>query len=109
MGLLCPNLVAYFFMRDGSLIGRQARPWVYPAPGAEGRGYDIYDERFQSHLSEQVRGWKGELGFSPGAVRVRAFFDEEYYVGFEEAADDEIVFYWAKEYFLAPDGEVEST
>ncbi len=115
LGLLCPSLVAYFFTPDGGLIGREVRPWEYPAPGAEGIGYAIYDKRFQGHLAEQMQGWKQELGFSPGPIRVGAFFDEEYYVGFEQSdeqglgASDEIVFYWAKEYFLAPDGEGEST
>ncbi len=116
LGLLCPSLVAYFFSPDGGLMGREVRSWEHPAPGAEGIGYSIYDKQFQGRLAEQMQGWKQELHFSPGPIHVEAFFDEEYYVGFEEEAidqaeeaDDEIVFYWAKEYFLATDGEVEST
>jgi len=38
MGLLCPNLVCYFFSSEGVLLAPEVRPWRYPAPGMSGQG-----------------------------------------------------------------------
>lgn len=109
MGLLCPSLVAYFFSPNGWLLGREVRPWHYPAPGAQGEGYDIYDERFQTRLGEQMRGWMKDIGFLARPICVEAFADEEFSVGIADEEDAGTVLYWAKEYYLSSDGEVEST
>lgn len=135
MGLLCPYIVAYFFTQDGSQIKRERREWLVAAPRMGGDGpYQIYEPGFEATLSEQISQWQEELGFSPELIRVQKFFDPEMYVGIEQVPDhlqdvdesDEdfeelqadlrewegsgsFVFYWAKDYFMASDGEVEST
>lgn len=130
MGLLCPELVTFFFSPDGALIGREARPWDYPAPQFHGDGpYQIYDAEFRRRLEEQMSGWKSALGFEAQTIGVQAFFDREYYVGVEELPGPEeeedwegeaevleawreqgvFTFYWAKDYIMSADGEVEST
>ena len=115
LGLIAPCLVAYFFSQDGRLLGREARPWRYPAPDAEGERYKIYegynvcDQRFQIHLGEQMRGWMKEMGFIAGPIQVEAFRDEEFSVEVYDGEDAGIILHWAKEYSLSPEGEVMST
>jgi hypothetical protein len=130
MGLLCPELVAYFFTPDGTLLHREIRPWNYPASrfGDDGP-YQIYDAEFSHRLSDQIADWQQEMGFEPKQIRVKEFFDEEHSVGIKtlpepgedpdwdedaetlEAWREEGIFefYWAKDYLMSADGNVEST
>ena len=137
MGLLCPNLVAYFFSADGVLLDPERRLWNYPASRMEGNGpFKTHDREFMRRLAKQMAEWKREIGFSSKAIRVEQFFDEEGYVGIEmvpeflanlDWCEDEeereeterqrqewveqgkFVFYWAKDYHMTADGAVEST
>jgi len=137
MGLLCPHLVAYTFSCDGELQHIEVRDWNYPAPrmGADGP-YKIHDPLFLHNLTLQFTAWWQEIGFHPQSITVQSFFDEERFVGIQPVPDwlidgydgesDEgrlqreqdrqewydsgsFVFWWAKNYFMSPDGEVEST
>jgi hypothetical protein len=139
MGLLCPNVVAYFFARSGELLNREVRPWEYPAPShGEDGPYKIYDSEFERHLSAQISRWQNEIGYHGQAISVQPFFDEEFFVGAceiprelldltdadedereeleeelalweERKADGEFVFYWAKDYLMSADGTVLAT
>src|SRR4051812_41642963 len=59
MGLLCPELVAYCFSPGGALLGREARPWNYPAPRSGDGPYRIYDPEFRRHLNDQTSLFAG--------------------------------------------------
>ncbi len=136
MGLLCPNLVVYFFSPEGVLLGHEVRPWRHPAPGSSGQGYHIYDSEFQHSLAEQFSEWSREIGLKSGGIQVQRFFDEEECVGIEDLPEHyenldlwedpderqlveqerrewltqgQFVFWWAKDYYMAADGEVDST
>jgi hypothetical protein len=138
MGLLCPHLVAYFFDGKGLLLADEHRPWTTPAPTTEPNGpYDIYDAAFEKAFAKQMRQWKSELGFRPGTIKIRAFLDDRHPVGItlfpdhlnpdeignldedeqrafaesraEWIAEGQFVWWWAKDYEMAKDGEVEST
>ena len=134
LGLLSPQVVLYFFDADGVLLERQARDWEHPAPRlGESDIWLIGNAEFKRRLAGQITRWQQEIGFAPGAIRVRWFFDEEYSVGIatlpeslrdlswcedeaerqemkaeikEWQAEGRFVFFWAKEYLMAPDGEV---
>jgi hypothetical protein len=139
MGLLCPDVIAYFFAPSGELLHREIRPWEYPAPrhGEDGP-YKIYDSEFEKHLFAQISRWQGEIGYHEQAIGVQPFFDEERFVGAceiphelldlsdadedeqeeleeelalwkERKAAGEFVFYWAKDYLMSTDGTVEAT
>jgi hypothetical protein len=110
LGLLCPNLMLYRFDGDGNQIGREARPWRYPAEQRQGV-YAIYDPIFRERLARQIAAWKAEVGFVEDRIDVAAFYDEEYDVGIELAQNDEcaFVFWWAKDYWMDDQGGVEST
>lgn len=85
MGLLCPEVVAYFFAPDGSFLQREACPWEYPAPRMGDDGpYQIYDDEFERRLGEQIRVWQDVIGFASGAIRVLPFRDDAYYVGVQD-------------------------
>jgi hypothetical protein len=139
MGLLCPNLVAYFFDANGNLLGDENRSWNHPAPRKGAGPYQIYDEAFQSALAAQFQEWQQTLGFSLCAIRVREFLDERHPVGIELFPDslqptvDEwqsmneqeqqdvqqaqtkwkvsgtFVWWWAEDYWIKPDGTVGSS
>jgi hypothetical protein len=137
MGLLCPTLVAYFFAPDGVLLRTEERPWDYPAPRLHGTGpYSIYDPEFRSKLQLQFASWQAEIGFRPEVIWIQAFLDLERFVGIEAIpehlltgeededaaecierekalqdwiANGNFVFWWAKDYYMSKDGEVEST
>jgi hypothetical protein len=141
MGLLCPELVAYFFDAHGSLVGAQRRTWSDAAADVAGRvpPYRIFNDEFKALIGLQRREWEGELGFRTATIHVKEFFDHELGVGIEllpaylreiETApwfrdtqereraaklrnrwveDGNFVWYWAKDYYMSPTGEVEST
>lgn len=78
MGLFCPNLVAFYFDRDGNLLRTEHRPVpffrdVIPP-------YDIYDGR----IRPMIEDWKAEMGFGPATIRVKQFFSDEHYIGIED-------------------------
>jgi hypothetical protein len=132
MGLLCPNLVAVFFDSSGNFLETQKRALPFMRPKGP---YDIYDKR----IGPQLRCWQKEIGFRPGTVKVRRFSLPEEGVGiddlpghFQEFVDERsqfiesdgedyremirawqdagnFVFWWAKDYWMDRDGDVEST
>jgi len=138
LGLLCPHLVAYFFDAQGNLLGDEHRPWASPAPRPDPDGpFDIYDETFRAALAQQQKAWMKELGFRKRAIKVREFFDPRHPVGIQRVPDHfkldagegldpeqragweesraawleggSYVWWWADEYEVDEDGEVEST
>lgn len=110
IGLLCPNLLLFRFDKDGALIGRELRPWSFPAPWRNGV-YAIHDPMFQTRLAEQIASWQTELGFTEERITVRRFFDDEHWVGIDlpEDASCAFVFWWAKDYWMDEAGDVQST
>jgi hypothetical protein len=62
LGLLCPNVVLYRFDGNGNRIGREVRPWHYPAEQRKGV-YAIYDPKSAKHLANQIEAGRSELGF----------------------------------------------
>ncbi len=78
MGLLCPDLVAFFFDAGGNLLNVEHRPvsffqGVTPP-------YDIFDERIPALIDE----WQVEMGFQPSTIKVKKFFFQELYIGIED-------------------------
>lgn len=138
MGLLCPNLVAFFFDEQGNLNQKESRLWEYPATRRDGI-YQIYDDAFRAALAQQKSRWKTEVGFQPGVIHIKQFYDEAHTVGIEilpehyqdlETSDEfedeeerqgwmqdrdawlergEFVWWWAKDYYMNAAGEVDST
>jgi hypothetical protein len=135
MGLLCPNLVTFFFTASGA-PGDKRRDACDPAPPQNGGAYQIYDRAFVAGFKKQLAAWQKRLGFVEGPVLLESFFDDESYVGIVDLPDhledmgwatnlDErraleaerqrwiergaFVFYWAKDYWMSREGEVEST
>lgn len=132
MGLLCPNLVAHLFDGDGRFLGIQTRPLDFLTPSAAGI-YNIYDKR----IPGCIEVWRGELGLTPGVIRVRSFSAEsgvaidEHPDHLDELLDDpdasddekeeareslrrweedrEFVLYWGNDYWLDDKGEVTSS
>ena len=132
MGLLCPNLVAFTFDADGTLLGTDERP----VPFFQGvrPPYDIYDQR----LPPLIEAWQREMSFQPATITVTRFFNLPLYVGImrypshfeeilldpeeDEDEKDEIresqrswdaegmfVLQWGNDYWLNAAGEVESS
>jgi hypothetical protein len=120
LGVFEPQLIAYFFDPEGNLLRTEHRSPQVPARG----GYrdTAYSE------------WKLELGFVPGPIYIKIFFDFEEYVGIElipehlqpeeiaaepdaELAESRagwleggnFVWWWAKDYWMSSEGKVEST
>ncbi len=54
--------------------------------GADGP-YRIHDATFVAEVTRQIEDWKRELGFEEGLISVRAFFDDELWVGVEAVPD----------------------
>jgi hypothetical protein len=109
-----------------------------PRFGTDGP-YKIGDNDFQLALTKQLQDWRAEIGFQPQTISVRAFWDERHPVGiellpehlqdldtadwFEDEderqeyvtsreewlAEGKYVWWWAKDYFVNADGEVESS
>src|SRR5262245_26387932 len=72
MGLICPNLVAYFFDNKGRLLGCEHREWNKPPPKLWRDGpNDINDGAFQDGLAEQQNEWQGALGFRAATIKVQ--------------------------------------
>jgi len=82
MGLFCPNLVAFRFDGDGSLLGSEQRP--VPFFRNVTPPYNIYDDRIQPMIEE----WQAEMGFRPATIRVRKFWSVEHYIGIEDYPSD---------------------
>ena len=132
MGLLCPNLVAFHFDCEGTLLRVEEREvsffyGVMPP-------YKICDER----IPPLIDAWKAEHGFRPSTIRVKQFFSVKHGAGIEEypthfteiledpASDDvekadirasmeswdedgNFVLYWGNDYWLNESGEVVSS
>jgi hypothetical protein len=77
MGLFCPNLVVFYFDRDGKLLRSEQRPVPFFRDVTP--PYDIYDERIQP----MIETWKAEMRFRPATIGVRKFFSDEHYIGIE--------------------------
>ena len=78
MGLFCPNLVAFYFDRDGSLIRSENRP--VPFFHDVSPPYDIYDDR----IEPMIENWKSEMTYRPATIRVKKFFSNEHLIGIED-------------------------
>jgi len=136
MGLLCPELVAVFFDSEGNLLEVQKRalPFKLKRMGEDGP-FDIYDGR----IPEQLLQWQKAMGFRPATIRVKMFFlpeqgigiedlpnhfrefledpsnfdkeEREYYPGLinEWKKEESFVLWWAKDYYMNKEGEIEST
>jgi hypothetical protein len=122
MGLLEPHLVAYFFDKNGNLLGGDKRLLE------------------KGKLLEQVMlEWQKELGFRTATIHVKEFYNREYPVGIEILpehyrsvetdtwfpneeerkefiksrnrwlTEGNFVWWWAKDYYMSKEGEVEST
>lgn len=138
LGLLCPHLIAYFFDRQGDLIACERRLWRRPVVSLGPDGpFSMSNPVFAAALRTQMREWQTELGFRTAAIRFREFFDESQFVGIarwpehldprewdgrpeteirylegqraEWDASGQFVWCWGKDYWVAPDGQVEST
>ena len=134
MGLLIPNLVAYFFAQDGTLLGRERRALAHAAPQI---GDNAQNKAFRDHVMGQLSHWKQEIGFHPQTIYVRAFTGlGDDYIGVEEVPEslsvpdededakerelrehvlrkwiDEgnFVLIWSGDYHMSREGDVEST
>jgi len=124
LGLYEPQLLAYFFDMQGNMLGKERQP--YQEPIQAGNDSAIYND------------WQAMLGFSPGTIHIRGFFDSEEGIGIElipehllpEAIAAEpdteqrgflkedragwlesgnFVWLWGNDYWMTPEGEVEST
>jgi hypothetical protein len=110
-----------------------------PRMGLGDGPYQIYDKPFRAALDTQLREWQESIGYCRGPIRVRAFLDPRHPVGVtpvpdhldppedewreldEEERQDleqaraewlargQFVWWWAKDYWTAPDGRVVST
>jgi hypothetical protein len=139
MGLLCPHLVAYFFDSNGAFAGGKRQLWKYPAQSSEDNTwYGFSDPTFKVAIAEQINEWQQELGFYQSIIKIQEFFDDTYPVGisilpgeleqdeieaeedpeeraFWEAqkvdwlANSQFVWWWAKDYYMSKEGNVNST
>lgn len=137
LGLLCPELVAYFFDERGHMLTGARRAWRTPATRIGGHGpYNIDDPTFCAAIQQQISEWKLELELEEGPIRIAEFFDADLAVGievvpgqFDDGQDEEtpservervaakskwvrsgkFVFWWAKDYWMSREGKVEST
>jgi hypothetical protein len=77
-GLLCPDLVAFFFDSEGNLLRIEKRTLdffhdVQPP-------YNIYDGRIPKHVDT----WKRDMGLQPAVISIKRFFSEDLYIGIED-------------------------
>ena len=78
--------------------------------GSTGRiGLTIPHSRNTSR--DRLASWQSEIGFVKGPIEVCAFFDGDKYVGVGPPEDQDChhVLWWAKDYWLSENGDVEST
>jgi hypothetical protein len=137
LGLLCPEVVTYFFSAAGDLTGVERRAWRTPAPRLGDVGpYQISEPAFAAEIERQIEDWKRELAAADGPIHIHAFFDDAHFVGIEpipghlEEPDDDaeapqereerlverkewiqsgrFVFWWAEDYWMTPQGDVVS-
>lgn len=132
MGLFCPNLVAFYFDLEGSLLRCSQRP----VPFFQGVAppYHIYDER----IPPLIEAWQKEMGLRLATIKVKKFFSQEHFIGIEDypshfheilsdpTADDEekadvhesmelwdkdgqFVLLWGNDYWLDESGNVVSS
>lgn len=78
MGLLCPNLAAFHFSREGDLLRRSQRP--LPFFQAVAPPYDIDDKR----ISPLIETWQKEMELRPATIVVKKFFLREPFTGIED-------------------------
>jgi hypothetical protein len=81
MGLLCPNLVAFFFDADGHLLAVEQRLLTFFQDVTP--PYNIYDDR----IPAAVDAWQREMSLQPVTITVRKFFVHEPYLGVEDYPD----------------------
>ncbi len=111
VGLLCPEVVCFFFTESGALLRKETHPWKNPAPFADGV-FNTCDPEFERNLTSQIRQIMSDLGFLDGAISVQRFFDEQSWVGIdmpENPSECDFIFYWAKDYWMDSTGRVIST
>jgi hypothetical protein len=89
MGLLCPEIVAFFFNTAGDLIEQQARPWSEAAAQLAGRElpYKIFGGQFRALIQQQMQAWQAELRFRTKTIQVKEFSGSPYSVGIELLPD----------------------
>lgn len=105
----------------------------------ENNSCTIYSDGFRVLIDKQKKEWQAELGFRPATIRVKAFYDGEYPVGIQVLpehykdietatwfrdeedrqefiksrdrwlAEENFVWWWARDYYMSKDGDVEST
>ena len=135
MGLLCPNLVTVFFDADGHYLDAHVAPWEHPAPKMQENGpFHIDDPAFAEQFQKQMCEYQTQIGFSEGRIGIHPFEspdvdcwlkrmpadlddldpDDPDYEDLCEERDDWIygenhVFGWAEEYWISPNGEVETS
>jgi hypothetical protein len=139
MGLLAPHILLYSFNQEGSYLKRELiRLANRPTRDSES-GIYVLDSQFMTRFFGELDDVKRRIGYQPGSVSVREFFDPECYVGvlpypsdYQEFLDSpdrfsdeerhayashirrwnedgQFVFCWAEEYWMNRHGEVESS
>jgi hypothetical protein len=132
MGLFCPDLVAFFFDPEGTLLSVEQRPVGFFQGVAP--PYNIFDER----IPALIEGWQAEMGFQPATIKVKKFFSHQPYIGIEDYPshydevlcdpqeckeeksdirdsmrlwdeDGQFVLQWGNDYWLDASGEVVSS
>jgi hypothetical protein len=128
-GLLCPFVAAYFFRPDGSFESVEKRPVAFFAD--KDPPYRIFAPEVEAEEAQ----WLADFRLKPGPIGLQAFFDSKEWIGIEllpehlKDPDDgeepyeegwledcrawdesgRFVFWWGNDYFIGPDGEVESS
>ncbi len=93
MGIVCPELVGFFFDRMGNLVEVQKRHLEFLQPSGESRDVGpfggafrrlyVYDERIEDRLSE----WQREIDFRTQTITVKRFLDAASFVGITDYPD----------------------
>jgi hypothetical protein len=139
VGLLAPHILLYSFDQVGSYIKRELVQ-LSKLPKRD-RDSSIYllDSQFMARFSGELNEVQHRIGYQPGSISVKEFFDPDYYVGvspypseyqefldfpdrFSEEEkhayeshirrwneDGQFVFCWAEEYWMNRDGEAVSS
>jgi hypothetical protein len=139
LGYLMPNIVVYWFDSEGNYSGKERISLANKPVRDEITGIYEVTSGFLMRADEELLAYKQEIGYQPCAVQVRAFFDEDEYVGImrvpssyqaflesdEEYSEEEkeayarhiqrwiedgqFVFCWCEEYWMDESGEIESS